>query len=496
MLGFCPGRIDHVDNSQTRALGPSPEQERFQPVKVNGQAPAPLGNNTMELIYVNPEGPMGVPDPQGAADTIRDVFGRMGMNDRENVALIGGGHSIGKCHGAGPEGPGPKPRECPWNPYPGLHGTGKGNDTVTSGFEGPWTSNPTKMDNEYFKNLLNYEWEKYKSPAGNWQWRVKGSTVDTSPVAPAAQGSGSQHIIMLTTDLALVTDPKYRKYVEEFASDEQAFFEAFAAVWYKLMNRDMGPVSRLVGPEVAKPQDWQFPLPPPPATLADMCLVEKDLEPVVRGPVPTSKFVRLALNSANTYRHTDYLGGCNGARIRFSPGKDWKSNEGLDVALDALEPIKHKYGEGLSWADLIVLAGNVAVKSLGAPQNLGFTAGRTDDTSGEAWEVLSFMNAEPPASIEELEDRVALRGLTKQEYVALAFPFIPSVVMLQRMTETTSENEDVWTRTLKYHPEFRRHVEYYIAKGDDAYKTDFAFAWTKMMNADLFDGPIHRRSSQ
>lgn len=258
---------------------------------------------------------MGNPDPQGAADTIRDVFGRMGMGDRENVALIGGGHSIGKCHGAGMEGPGPKPRECPWNPYPGAHGTGKGNDTVTSGFEGPWTTNPTKMDNEYFQNLINYEWEKYKGPGGQWQWRIKKPK--DAPTAPAAQGDGKQHLIMLTTDIALATDPKYRKYVEEFANDEKAFFEAFAAVWYKLMNRDMGPVSRLVGPDLPKPQDWQHPLPDPPARLANMKAVERDLDALIRANSDkTSKFVRLALNSANTYRHTDYQVG--GARSQNS----------------------------------------------------------------------------------------------------------------------------------------------------------------------------------
>lgn len=158
VLGFAAGRIDQVDSTQSIGLGPSEEQERFMHVEVDGAAEEPLGQNTIGLIYVNPAGPMGVPDPQAAADTIRDVFGRMGMDDRENVALIGGGHTFGKCHGAGPEGAGPSPKECPENPYPGLHGTGKGNDAVTSGFEGPWTSEPTAWDNEYFKNLINYEW--------------------------------------------------------------------------------------------------------------------------------------------------------------------------------------------------------------------------------------------------------------------------------------------------------------------------------------------------
>ena len=394
VLGFAAGRIDHVDNSQTIALGPSEEQDRFQHIAVDGQAEAPLGQNTMGLIYVNPQGPMGDPNPQGAADTIRDVFGRMGMGDRENVALIGGGHTFGKCHGAGPEGPGPSPKECPHNPYPGLHGTGKGNDTVTSGIEGPWTSNPTKWDNEYFKNLVNYEWEKYKGPGGAWQWRVKG---DKGPKAPNAQGDGQQDVIMLTTDIALKTDPEYRKYVEEFAKDEKAYADAFAAVWYKLVNRDMGPVSRLVGPDVAPAQEWQFALPDPPAKHANMAAVEKEVKHLLdKDDSKTSEFVRLARNSADTFRHTDYLGGCNGARIRFSPGKDWKTNEGLDKTLDELKPIKEKFGDNLTWADLIVLAGNAAVKKLGAPKNLPFSPGRADATDGAGWEPLDYMNAEAP----------------------------------------------------------------------------------------------------
>jgi catalase (peroxidase I) len=414
----------------------------------------------------------------------------MGMDDRENVALIGGGHTFGKCHGAGTEGPGPTPKECPNNPYPGLHGTGKGNDAVTSFLEGAWTSNPTKWDNSYFKNLLDYEWEKHKGPGGKWQWRVKGGK---GPKTPMAHGKGEQDIMMLTTDVALAVDPEYRKYVEEFANDEKAYADAFAKVWYKLVNRDMGPVDRLMGPDVAPAQDWQNPLPPPPAKLADMSAVEKELEQVLKEhPEKTSEFVRLARNSANTYRYTDYLGGSNGARIRFSPGKDWKINEGLDKTLDALTPVKEKFGEGLSWADLIVLSGNVACKALGAPTSLMFCPGRTDDTSGEAWETLAYMNAELPTTVYDVEDRVALRGLSKKEFVALAFPSYPSVEQLKEMLLTKTDDEDIWTQTLKYHPVFKRQVEYYIGAGNDTYKKEFAEAWMKFTNADRFDGPIHR----
>ena len=491
VLGFAAGRIDHVDNTQTRGLGPSEEQDRFKHIEVDGAAEEPLGQNTMGLIYVNPAGPMGNPDPQGAADTIRDVFGRMGMGDRENVALIGGGHTFGKCHGAGPEGAGPTPKEQPNNPYPGLHGTGKGVDAVTSGFEGPWTANPTGWDNDYFKNLLNYEWEVHEGPGGSPQWRVKGGK---GPKAPSADGKGEQDIMMLTTDIALVTDPEYRKYAEEFANDEKAFAQAFGEVWYKLVNRDLGPVSRLAGPDVAPPQDWQYPLPDAPSEQADMNAVEADLAAMLEDDSSaTADWIRLAVNSANTFRFTDYLGGTNGGRIRFSPGKDWKTNEGLDKTLESLQPVKDKFGDGLTWADLIVLAGTVAAKVVGAPSDLGFAPGRSDATDGEGWESLGYMNAEPPTSVDEVYDRNALRGLSSKEFVALAFTRHPSIDALKSLMATPfSDDEDVVDQALKYHPEFKHCVDGYISSGDDSkYASDFAYAWTKIMNVDRFEGPVN-----
>jgi catalase-peroxidase len=495
VLGFAAGRIDQVDNSQTIALGPSPEQDKFKHVEVNGQAEEPLGQNTLGLIYVNPEGPMGVPDPQGAADTIRDVFGRMGMDDRENVALIGGGHTFGKCHGAGPGGPGPSPLECPENPYPGMFGTGKGNDAVTSGLEGPWTANPTKWDNSYFRNLVDYEWEKHKGPGGAWQWRVKGGKGPKAPAAHAGGPSDTQDVMMLTTDIALSVDPEYRKYVDEFANDEKAFADAFASVWYKLVNRDMGPHSRMVGPDVAPPQDFQFALPDPPAKLAKTVLVEKELTKLMDAE-SGGEFIRLAVNSASTFRHTDYTGGCNGARIRFSPGKDWESNAGLDTTLALLEPIKDKFGDSLSWADLIVLAGNVAVKRLGASKDLPFCPGRTDASDGAGWEQLEYINAKSPTTIDDIVGRNSLLGLTTKEFVALSFTTYPCVGALRQLCTPEKENEDVAAQALKYHPEVKNWVDYYIASGDAVFHHDFACAWTKLMNMDRFDGPTGNLSTK
>ena len=404
---------------------------------------------------------------------------------------IGGGHTFGKSHGAGPDGPGPSPKECPENPYPGTKGCGKGNDTITSGIEGPWTANPTEWDNAYFKYLLEYQWEPHRGPGGAWQWRVKSGN---SPKAPMAHGEGEQDVMMMTTDIALATDPKYRKYVKEFANDKKAFADEFARVWYKLVNRDLGPHSRLVGPEVAAPQDWQFPLPDSPKTLADMKKVEKDLQTVLSAENTkdlTNEFVRLARNSAGTYRHTDFLGGANGARIRFAPGKDWKMNKGLEKTLAILKPIKTKYDQGLSWADLIVLAGNVGVKKLGAPDNLPFCPGRTDAKDGEGWEALDYINKEEPKTYDDVLFRNELRGLSEKEYVAMSFVDFHTTESLKDLLQSAEVPDNIYTKVLKYSPQIRHWVNYYIGSGDETYKKDFAKVWTKMMNADRFDGPIH-----
>jgi catalase-peroxidase len=312
ILGFCAGRIDDVDGSASAPLGPTQYQEELYPCEVNGNCSAPLGSIKVGLIYVDPVGHLGNPVPSLSVEDIRDVFGRMGMNDTETVALIGGGHAFGKTHAACPAGAGPNPYEDPENPWPGNCGTGKGNDTYTSGLEGPWTTSPTLWDNQYFHNLLDYTWEKHLGSGGNWQWRVSNTSAE-QPLSP---------IMMMTTDLALLEDDLYLELVNRYADDLGYLEDQFKHAWYKLTTRDMGPVSRCFGDSVPPPQPFQFPLPDPlpEAQLADFDSVKQYLVDNILY-VPNTNvlsmdaggygplFVRLAFQCANTFRQTDYLGG-------------------------------------------------------------------------------------------------------------------------------------------------------------------------------------------
>ena len=276
ILGFCAGRMDDSDGSESARLGPTPEQQELMPCAVNGNCSVPLGSTTIGLIYVNPEGPMGDwTKPAQEASDVRDTFSRMAMNDSETVALIGGGHSFGKAHGACSCGDltngscaGPSPAEDPSNPWPGLCGSGSGEDAWTSGFEGPWTSQPTVWGNEYFQNLLAYDWEGHQGASGHWQWRVDPAN-ETAPTAPAAGGGSgeTQDVMMMTSDVSLLHDDEYKALVETFAGDLASFEHAFKHAWYKLTSRDMGPVTRCVGDAVPPPQPFQYPLPEPPAKL-------------------------------------------------------------------------------------------------------------------------------------------------------------------------------------------------------------------------------------
>lgn len=428
IIGFCAGRQDDVDGAASQGLGPTAVQENLAPCEVNGECTTPLGTTTVGLIYVNPEGPMGEPNPEGSAPEIRDTFGRMGMNDTETVALIGGGHAFGKAHGACPDGAGPSPEEDPLNPWPGNCGTGKGADTYTSGFEGPWTTTPTKWDNSYFHNLLNYEWEDIIGPGGHHQWQPK-STPDGEPVP---------EIMMFTTDVSLTYDKEYLALVKHYAEDLDDFELQFSSAWYKLTTRDMGPVTRCIGSDVPPAQPFQYPLPPPVSDdqLPNWDDVKKDILSVLQTPrndilqqdansTYGPLFVRLAWQCANTHRETDFMGGCNGARIRFSPQKEWPANAALDKALRLLSPVKEKYGDALTWADLIVLSGNVGLETaMPVPVDLPFTGGRSDAIDGEGLPTPDYLEyrlsgGDADDTVDQMRDAMIVMGLTSYEVVAL-----------------------------------------------------------------------------
>jgi len=372
----------------------------------------PLGAVQMGLIYVNPEGPNGNPDPLAAAPDIRETFARMAMNDEETVALIAGGHAFGKCHGAvGAEYVGPEPEGCPLEEqglgWPNTFGTGKGVDTLTSGIEGAWTNEPTKWDNGYLDNLFKYEWELTTSPAGAHQW---------TPTDPSAQGTvpdahdpSKRHApIMLTTDLALKMDPIYAPISKRFHENPDQLADAFARAWFKLLHRDMGPVSRYLGPWVPEPQLWQDPVPEVDHELIgdqDIAAVKGKL---LGSGLSISQLVSTAWASAATFRGTDKRGGANGARIRLAPQRDWEVNDpgGLAKVLQTLEEIQQDFnstqsgGTKVSLADLIVLGGCAAIeqaaKNAGHDVTVPFTPGR-NDASQEQTDVESFAVLEPNA---------------------------------------------------------------------------------------------------
>jgi catalase-peroxidase len=372
----------------------------------------PFGAVQMGLIYVNPEGPSGNPDPVRAAKDIRDTFGRMAMNDEETVALIVGGHTFGKCHGAvDPRYIGPEPEACPVE-HQGIGwknsvGTGAGLHAMTSGLEGAWTNEPTTWDNGYLDNLYRYEWELTKSPAGAHQWTPKNP--EAKDTVPDAHDPSKRHApMMLTTDLALKVDPIYGPITKRFHENPDQLADAFAKAWYKLLHRDMGPVSRYLGPWVPEPQLWQDPVPPVDHELIDDADVAALKEKVLASGLSVSQLVSTAWASAASFRGTDKRGGANGARIRLAPQKDWEVNnpDDLGKVLQALEQIQQNFnsaqsgGKKVSLADLIVLAGCAAVekaaKDAGHDISVPFTPGRTD-ASQEQTDVDSFAVLEPKA---------------------------------------------------------------------------------------------------
>jgi len=373
----------------------------------------PLAAVQMGLIYVNPEGPDGNPDPVASAKDIRETFGRMAMDDEETVALIAGGHAFGKTHGAGPaDNVGPEPEAAPIEQqgfgWKNSYGTGKGADAITSGLEVTWTSTPTKWSNEYFENMFRYDWELTKSPAGAHQWTPKnGGGAGTIP--DAFDSSKRRAPTMLTSDLALRFDPIYEKISRRFLENPDQLADAFARAWFKLTHRDMGPLARYLGPEVPSEELlWQDPIP----ALDHPVIDEKDIvalkSKVLASGLSVSQLVSTAWESASTFRGSDKRGGANGGRIRLAPQKDWKSNqpEQLAKVLKTLEGIQSEFngaqsgGKKVSFADLVVLAGcagvEQAAKNAGHSTTVPFTPGRTD-ASQEQTDVHSFGFLEPIA---------------------------------------------------------------------------------------------------
>ena len=371
----------------------------------------PLGATTMGLIYVNPEGPEGEPDPVAAAHDIRETFARMAMNDEETAALIVGGHSFGKTHGAGPADKiGPEPEGAPIEQqgfgWKNGHGKGKAEDTVTSGLEVVWTSTPTQWGNGYLQNLYGYEWELTKSPAGAWQFTAKdGAGAGTIPDPFGGPGRAPT---MLVTDISLREDPAYAKSTRRWLEHPEELAEAFAKAWYKLLHRDMGPVSRFKGPWVPEAQLWQDPVPAVDHDLIDDQDISSLKKAVLESELSTTQLINTAWASASSYRSTDMRGGANGARVRLEPQKNWEANEPAELAktLPVLERIQSEFNDKasgskkVSLADLIVLAGSAAVEKAAADAGnsvtVPFTPGRTD-ASQENTDVESFAWLEPRA---------------------------------------------------------------------------------------------------
>lgn len=554
-FGFAAGREDIWEPEQDIYWGSETEwmgnDARY---KNKGELEKPLGAAHMGLIYVNPEGPNGEPDVLGSGRDIRETFGRMAMDDEETVALIAGGHTFGKAHGAGdgdlvgvePEGGKIEAQGLGWL---STYKSGKGDDTITSGIEGAWTPIPYQWDHDYFDVLLNYDWELTKSPAGAHQW--KPTAASHARMAPMAHdASKKQDLMMTTADMALKMDPIYAKISKHFHENPKEFEDAFARAWYKLTHRDMGPVSRYMGPEV--PQEellWQDPIPESNSQLDDAAVTELKNRILASG-LSVSQLVTTAWASASTYRGSDMRGGANGARIRLAPMKDWEVNnpKELSKVLNVLEDIQKGYQGSVSMADLIVLGGAAAIEK--AAKNAGhiitvpFTAGRGDATQ-EQTDVDSFAHLEPLADgfrnyvtkgqeiapEELLIDKAQLLTLTVPEMTVLvggmralnanydqsshgvftdasetlSNDFFVNLLDIRTTWKAVSADETVFegrdraTDAFKWvgtradlifgsNSELRAIAEVYACSDSkEKFIKDFVAAWTKVMNLDRFD---------
>ena len=552
-FGFGGGREDIWAPEEDIYWGAEREWLADERYSGDRELETPLGAVQMGLIYVNPEGPNANPDPVAAGRDIRETFARMAMNDEETVALIAGGHTVGKTHGAAPDTDvGPEPEGASLEEQ-GLgwrnpHGSGMGNDTITSGLEGIWTSTPNQWNNDFFKHLFEFEWELFQSPAGANQWRPRDGAGDGRVPDPHDPDS-RHHPTFLTTDLALRFDPEYEKISRRFLENPAEFEDAFARAWFKLLHRDMGPNDRYLGPEVPD-EDliWQDPVPAGPQLSNDQIGALKGA--ILDTGLSVQQLVATAWASASTFRGTDLRGGANGARIRLAPQKDWKVNQVAGVAdvITALERVQSNFDGGVSIADLIVLGGCAAVEKAAADAghniSVPFNPGR-GDASQEMTEVDSFAYLEPTAdgfrnylspihkrpAEELLVDKAFLLNLTAPEMTVLVggmraldanvggaqhgvFTNRPGqlttdffVNLLDMGTEwkASESSEGVfegryretgkvrWTGTAAdlvfgSNSQLRALAEVYACDdGHSKFVDDFVAAWHKVMNLDRFD---------
>jgi len=560
-FGFAGGRADVWQPEEDIYWGPETTWLGDERYSGERDLENPLGAVQMGLIYVNPEGPNGSGDPLAAAKDIRETFARMAMNDEETVALVAGGHTFGKAHGAAdpgkyvgpePEGSSIEEQSLGWK---NTFGSGNAGDTITSGLEGAWTTEPAKWDNNFFDNLFGYEWEQTKSPAGATQWTPKGA--DAAGTVPDAHDPSKRHApMMLTTDLSLRMDPIYEPISKRFHENPDQFADAFAKAWYKLTHRDMGPHSRCLGPLVpAEPQLWQDPVPVVDHDLIGIKEISALKKKVLDSGLSIAQLVSTAWASASTFRGSDMRGGANGARIRLAPQKDWAANNPSELAkvLDKLEAIQAEFngassGVKVSLADLIVLAGSVAIeaaaKKAGHDLDMPFVPGRTD-ASQDQTDVDSFAVLEPSAdgfrnffgcgrgrtAEELLVDRASLLTLTAPEMTVLvggmralganadgsdlglftdragtlSNDFFVNLLDMNISWSATSDKEDrfegkdrttgktKWTGSrvdllFGSNSQLRALAELYSCEDSQGkFVQDFAAAWNKVMNLDRFD---------
>ena len=540
-FGYSGGRPDIWGPEEDILWGAESEWLQNKRYKGDRELDSPLAAVQMGLIYVNPQGPDGNPDPLASARDIRETFGRMAMNDEETVALVAGGHTFGKAHGAGaednvnvePEGASLEEMGFGWT---NSFGKGTGSDTITSGIEGAWTANPIAWDNGYYDLLFGYEWELTKSPAGAWIWHAIDQKEED--MAPDAENSAKRVPTMMTTaDMALRMDPAYEKISRRFHQNPDQFADAFARAWFKLLHRDMGPKTRYLGPEVPNEElIWQDPVP---AGNSDYSL-EKVKDKITKSGLSLQEMVETAWASASTYRGSDMRGGANGARIRLEPQKSWKINkpEQLTKILEVYEAIASE--TGASMADIIVLAGNIGIE-MASGKSVPFSAGR-GDASQEQTDVESFDVLEPVSDAfrsyhetglntspeEFMLDKAQLLGLTAPEMTVLVGGMRSLGISANGyglFTENANSLSNDYFKTLldmsvKWKPngtgnsfeamnrvtgekvrsasradlvfgsnsQLRAIVEVYAENdSDEKFIDDFISAWSKVMNADRFD---------